>query len=163
MNFQKINEFRILHKKSITNRVHQWRLFKKKIVFTNGCFDILHKGHLDYLSEARNLGDILIIGLNSDASVRKLKKGSNRPIHGQDARAAMLASLIFVDAVIPFEEETPLALIELIKPDVLVKGADYETNQIVGAEYVNSYGGVVHRIPLTEGFSTTAILDKLSK
>ncbi len=132
----------------------------KKVVFTNGCFDILHRGHCEYLFKARQLGDFLIVGLNTDESVRRLK-GPNRPINTLQNRAYLLASLYFVDAIIPFDEDTPLELIKAVKPDILVKGADYELDRIVGAKEVLSWGGKVERIPLVEGLSTTALIEKI--
>ncbi len=134
--------------------------FQKKIVFTNGCFDILHKGHLHYLAEAKTLGDILIIGLNTDNSVKKLK-GKHRPIQQENDRALLLASLSFVDAIIFFNEETPLQLIQQIMPQVLVKGGDYTLEKIVGAKEVISNGGEVKIIPFIEGYSSTSILNKI--
>ena len=134
----------------------------KKIVFTNGCFDIIHSGHITYLYKARECGDILVVGLNTDASVKKLK-GKDRPINNQDDRALVLASLFFVDYVILFGEDTPLNLINSIKPDILVKGADYSINEIVGAKEVTANGGEVRTIELVEGKSTTSTLNKLSE
>jgi D-beta-D-heptose 7-phosphate kinase/D-beta-D-heptose 1-phosphate adenosyltransferase len=141
---------------SLSRQVHRWRFLSKTIVFTNGCFDLLHPGHLHLLSQAADLGDILVVGLNSDASVSRLK-GPNRPIIPQNQRALHLASLFYVDGVVIFDEETPLHLIEAIKPDVLVKGADYEEQDIVGAEIVKSYGGQIFRIPLLSGYSTSVL------
>lgn len=137
-----------------------WRLLEKKIVFTNGCFDLLHLGHIDYLSKAADMADKLIIGLNSDASTSALK-GPSRPIVDQHSRAIMLASLYFVDAVIVFDDPTPLQLIEWIKPDVLVKGADYTIDQIVGSDLVLKYGGDVKTIEYLAGYSTSAIEKKI--
>jgi rfaE bifunctional protein nucleotidyltransferase chain/domain len=137
-----------------------WRFQGRKIVFTNGCFDILHKGHVEYLSKARDLGDILIIGLNTDASVSRLK-GSGRPVQDQSSRALVLASLRVVEAVVFFEEDTPYNLIDLVKPDVLVKGGDYTEENIVGADVVKANGGSVVIIPLVEGYSTSGIIKKL--
>jgi rfaE bifunctional protein nucleotidyltransferase chain/domain len=137
-----------------------WHFQGKKIVFTNGCFDILHKGHVEYLSKARDLGDILIIGLNTDASVSRLK-GSGRPVQDQSSRALVLASLRFVEAVVFFEEDTPYNLIDLVKPDVLVKGGDYSEENIVGADVVKANGGEVVVIPLVVGYSTSGIIQKL--
>ncbi len=133
---------------------------KKKIVFTNGVFDILHRGHVDYLRKAKSLGDILVVGMNTDSSVKKIK-GPHRPIQNQNDRAVILASLKSVDFVIFFDESTPDNLIHFVKPDVLVKGADYKLEQIAGAEFVKSYGGKVKRIKLTSGRSTSKILTKL--
>jgi rfaE bifunctional protein nucleotidyltransferase chain/domain len=136
------------------------KLKEKKIVFTNGCFDILHGGHIDYLTKASDLGDILIIGLNSDASVKRIK-GSDRPIQDQESRAKALASLFYVTYVVIFEEDTPLNLIAEVKPDVLVKGGDYKIENIVGHDIVKKNGGKTLTIPFLEGFSTTAIINKL--
>lgn len=145
----------------LQRQIAAWRLSDKRIVFTNGCFDILHKGHIDLLMKAAALGDVLIIGLNTDASVKRLK-GETRPINNEDNRALMLASLLFVDAVILFEEDTPLQLISALQPDVLVKGGDYTIDTIVGADIVLQKGGRVEIIPFTEGFSTTEILNKIT-
>ncbi|MCR5099237.1 MAG: D-glycero-beta-D-manno-heptose 1-phosphate adenylyltransferase, partial [Lachnospiraceae bacterium] len=134
----------------------------KKVVFTNGCFDILHAGHIDYLKKARALGDRLIVGLNSDASVKRLK-GDQRPINTLMDRKLVLEALSFVDEVIPFEEDTPLELIKKVRPDVLVKGGDYDPDEIVGAAEVRSWGGTVMTLPFVEGKSTTAIIEKLEK
>ncbi|MGV6862039.1 MAG: D-glycero-beta-D-manno-heptose 1-phosphate adenylyltransferase [Putridiphycobacter sp.] len=141
----------------------------KKIVFTNGCFDILHKGHVEYLAQAADKGDILVVGLNSDDSVRRQGKGEERPINKIEARQTILSALFFVDFVVEFDDETPINLIEKIKPDVLIKGGDYdpcETNvksktYIVGKDIVESYGGKVEVINLVEGFSTTKIVNQL--
>jgi len=130
------------------------------IVFTNGVFDILHRGHVEYLAKAKSLGDVLIVGLNSDASVRRLK-GKNRPIQEQTDRAAILLALKAVDYVVLFGEDTPEQLIRLIRPNVLAKGADYKISEIVGSSFVRSYGGKVRRIRLTKGRSTSSILKKL--
>ncbi|MBR5652301.1 MAG: D-glycero-beta-D-manno-heptose 1-phosphate adenylyltransferase [Bacteroidales bacterium] len=131
----------------------------QNVVFTNGCFDIIHAGHIDYLSKARNLGEVLVVGLNSDESVRRLK-GPQRPINDVDARSKVLASLFFVDYVIVFEEDTPLNLIKSVRPDILVKGGDYTRDTVVGADFVESYGGKVVIMPLLKGYSTTSILNK---
>ena len=130
------------------------------LVFTNGCFDILHKGHIQYLCEASSFGDILIVGLNSDSSVRKLK-GTGRPLQDEESRSLVLASLSFVDYVVPFNEETPSRLISRIVPDVLVKGGDYKVEEIVGYEVVTSHGGKVITIPYIKGYSTTSIVERL--
>ena len=132
-----------------------------KLVFTNGCFDLLHKGHLDLLSNAAGFGDKLFVGLNSDKSVKKLK-GDSRPKQNERTRAQKLLELKYVNHVIIFEDLTPKKLIHIISPDVLVKGGDYKTNEIVGAKHVISSGGVVRIIPLTPGFSTTSIIEKSS-
>lgn len=133
----------------------------KKVVFTNGCFDVLHLGHVTYLAEARTMGDLLVVGLNSDASVRRLK-GPSRPINDEKARAMVLASLQCVDYVIIFDEDTPLDLIKTVKPNVLVKGGDYTIDTIVGASFVQQRGGIVRTIPLVEGYSTTDTVQKLN-
>jgi cytidyltransferase-related domain len=132
----------------------------KKIVFTNGCFDILHRGHIEYLTKAKEFGDVLIVGLNSDPSVQRLK-GKDRPINPEADRARILDALKPVDYVVIFEEDTPLRLIQMVKPDVLVKGGDYKVEEIVGSEYVMSYGGKVEIIPFVEGKSTTKIIQKI--
>jgi len=137
-----------------------WRLQSRNIVFTNGCFDLLHLGHLTYLADAKALGDKLIIGLNADASVSRLK-GDYRPINDGYSRAMMLASMQFVDAVILFEEDTPLNLITQISPEILVKGGDYELNQIVGHDVVLKQGGQVKIIPFLEGYSSTKIIARI--
>lgn len=131
----------------------------KHMVFTNGCFDLIHRGHVYYLSRARALGDLLVVGLNSDASVTLLK-GSGRPLNNQDARGEVLGALAFVDYIIVFEEETPLNLINRIKPDILVKGGDYKVEDIVGFREVSSRGGRVETIPLLEGYSSSSIIDR---
>ncbi len=141
--------------------IKNWKKQGNKIVFTNGCFDILHKGHVDYLREAKKLGDKLIVGLNSDISVRKLNKGKARPLQDEASRKAVLEALKHVDLVILFDEETPERLIRQIRPDVLVKGGDYTVNQIAGSEFVLQNGGEVKIIPLTEGYSTSAIEQKI--
>lgn len=130
-----------------------------KVVFTNGCFDILHRGHVEYLSKAADMGDVLVVGLNTDVSVKRLK-GEGRPFNNEEARALVLASLCFVDAVVLFDEDTPYELIKAIRPDVLVKGSDYKPEEIVGHDIVTSYGGKVVTVPLVEGYSTTEILHR---
>ena len=141
----------------------RWKFFGKRIVFTNGCFDLLHAGHIASLSQAADFGDILIVGLNSDASVKRLK-GEHRPVQTEQNRATILASLYMVDAVVIFDEDTPLEIIKSIMPDVLVKGGDYTPETIVGAKEVIANGGKVEIIPLVPGLSTTnleALLRKL--
>ena len=137
-----------------------WQFQGKKIVFTNGCFDILHLGHIDYLSKAKDLGDLLIIGLNTDLSVSKIK-GKNRPIQDEISRAMILASLGFVDVVVFFGEETPYNLIKTTQPDILVKGADYKPEDIVGYDIVKNKGGEIVTIVFLEGYSTTGIEKKI--
>lgn len=144
----------------IRNLVSKWKSDGNRIVFTNGCFDVLHFGHVSYLAEAKDLGDKMIIGLNSDASVKRLK-GETRPINGQHERAVLLAALQFVDAVVIFDEDTPEKLIKNVEPDFLVKGGDYTIDTIVGANFVMSYGGKVITIPLVENFSSSIIIKKL--
>jgi D-beta-D-heptose 7-phosphate kinase/D-beta-D-heptose 1-phosphate adenosyltransferase len=136
------------------------KLHQQKIVFTNGCFDVLHFGHVHYLLEAKKLGDILVVGLNSDDSVRRLK-GPSRPINGEKERAFVLAALSCVDYVVLFEEDTPESLIKTVRPDVLVKGGDYAPDQIVGADFVRQNGGTVTTIPFVEGFSSSQIIEQL--
>lgn len=137
-----------------------WRFKNKKIVFTNGCFDILHRGHIDYLAKSADKGDVLVIGINSDTSVKKLK-GTNRPIIDENSRGLLLASLLFVDAVVLFNEQTPKNIIEFIKPDVLIKGGDYKAEEIVGYDTVKNKGGKVITIDLLEGYSTSSIIQKI--
>ena len=139
---------------------NDFKLHQQKIVFTNGCFDVLHFGHVHYLLEAKKLGDILVVGLNSDDSVRRLK-GPTRPINGEKERAFVLASLAFVDYITLFEEDTPEKLIKVVQPDVLVKGGDYTIDQIVGADFVMQNGGTVTTIPFVEGYSSTQIIEQL--
>ncbi|HHU46370.1 MAG TPA: D-glycero-beta-D-manno-heptose 1-phosphate adenylyltransferase [Bacteroidales bacterium] len=151
-----------IEKKIVTR--NDWEKLKnhfqsKKIVFTNGCFDILHLGHVHYLSAAKDLGDILVIGLNSDDSVKRLK-GENRPMNTQYARALLLAALQFVDFVIVFDEDTPLNLIQQITPHVLVKGGDYKIEDVVGAEWVMAHGGKVEIVDFVEGYSSTNLIKK---
>jgi D-beta-D-heptose 7-phosphate kinase/D-beta-D-heptose 1-phosphate adenosyltransferase len=136
------------------------KLHSRKIVFTNGCFDVLHFGHAHYLLQARKLGDLLVVGLNSDDSVQRLK-GPSRPINGEKERAFILASFACVDYVVVFEEDTPEELIKVVKPDVLVKGGDYALDQIVGADFVKANGGTVTTIPFVAGFSSTQIIEQL--
>jgi rfaE bifunctional protein nucleotidyltransferase chain/domain len=151
-----------LSQEELTPQVIRWRLNSKTIAFTNGVFDILHEGHIAVLAKAASFADMLIVGINSDASVKKLK-GESRPVNHQQSRALLLAALIMVDAVVIFEEGTPLELIKKIKPDVLVKGGDYTIDTIVGSKEVFANGGRVEIIPLEEGFSTTGIIEKILK
>ncbi len=152
----------IIPRKSIEQTAKRWHRSGKKVVFTNGVFDIIHRGHVEYLQEARRKGDMLVVGLNSDASVRRLK-GAERPLQKQQDRAIILLALEAVDYVVFFSEDTPLKLIGQIRPDVLVKGADYSLASIVGAELVRSYGGKVHRIRLRKGRSSTRLIRLLEK
>lgn len=139
-----------------------WRMKNDKIIFTNGCFDLLHSGHVHLLSSAKDFGTKLIVGLNNDASVKRLK-GDHRPIQNENDRALIMASQHLVDAVILFEEDTPLQLIQFIQPDFLVKGGDWEISKIVGADFVKSYGGEVKTISYLEGNSTSLLEEKLKK
>lgn len=154
----------IVHKlyniQGLKRQLKRWGLLGNTIVFTNGVFDILHQGHIRILSEAASFGDILIVGLNADSSVKRLK-GDSRPVNNEAARALLVTALIMVDAVVIFEEDTPLELIKLISPDVLVKGGDYTLDTIVGAKEVIANNGEVKIIPLEEGFSTTGIINKM--
>lgn len=140
-----------------------WRMKGDRIVFTNGCFDILHRGHVEYLQEAAALGDRLVVGLNSDASVRRQNKGPERPLNNEESRAKVLAALRLVDAVIIFDQDTPLELIQTLGPDVLVKGGDWSEDRIVGAELVKARGGSVHSLKLVDGYSTTALVEKIRR
>jgi D-beta-D-heptose 7-phosphate kinase/D-beta-D-heptose 1-phosphate adenosyltransferase len=142
--------------------LHRLRFAGKKIVFTNGCFDVLHIGHIRLLMASADMGDVLIVGLNSDDSVRRLK-GEERPLHAQDVRAEQLAALVSVDSVFVFEEDTPENLIRLIKPDVLVKGGDYQESAVVGADFVKSYGGRVVIFETVRDFSSSGIIKKIGK
>lgn len=141
----------------------RWRLKDEKVVFTNGCFDLLHQGHVDYLSKASDLGSKLIVAVNTDDSVKRLGKDKNRPLQDEVSRAVLMASLHIVDLVILFNEDTPYELIQLIKPDVLVKGSDYKIEEIVGHDVVAKYGGAVSAIDFLEGYSTTKIVEKAQK
>lgn len=142
--------------------VKQWKHEGKKVVFTNGCFDILHRGHVDYLEKARALGDKLVVGLNTDDSVSRFK-GPTRPIQDQDSRAIVLASLQFIDLVVFFNDDTPLKLITELVPAILVKGSDYLAENIVGSDVVKRNGGVVKTIDFVPGYSTSRILEKIKK
>jgi D-beta-D-heptose 7-phosphate kinase/D-beta-D-heptose 1-phosphate adenosyltransferase len=141
-------------------KLELWRAAKAKVVFTNGVFDLVHRGHVEYLEDARALGDRLVVGLNSDASTRRLK-GPSRPIVGEQDRAAVVGALACVDLVVMFDDDTPLRLIEAVRPDVLVKGADYGVADIVGRELVESNGGRVTTVPLREGISTSEIVRRI--
>ena len=144
----------------LTTKVEQWKATGNKVVFTNGCFDIIHRGHIEVLARTADLGDKLIIGLNSDQSIQKLK-GKGRPIIDDQSRAILLAALSFVDAIVLFSEDTPLKLIWALLPDVLAKGGDYEIETIIGHEIVQENGGKAKLIPFLDGFSSTAIIDKI--
>lgn len=151
--------------------IHVWQFKGNKVVFTNGCFDIIHRGHVDYLAKASDCGDVLIVGINSDASVKRQGKASSRPLQDEQTRAMIMASFHFVSAVIIFDENTPLELIKAIEPAVLVKGADYDANEtnkdskkyIIGSDVVKTKGGEVKTIPFLEGYSTTSIEERIKK
>lgn len=153
---------KILSRKKMAKVVSQLRRENRKIVFTNGCFDVLHYGHVAYLRKARGFGEILIVGLNSDSSVKRIK-GDSRPINSEKDRAEVLSELECVDYVVLFNEDTPEKLIEIITPDVLVKGSDWEHDKIVGAEHVKSKGGKVKRVKLLKGRSTTDTINRMSE
>ena len=144
----------------IDRQIAVWKFLNQKIVFTNGCFDILHRGHIDYLAKAADEGDLLLVGLNSDSSVKSIK-GDNRPINNEDTRAMVLGSLAFVDAVFLFDEDTPYELIKRVQPDVLIKGADYNKEDIVGYDIVKNNGGEIKTIELLDGYSTTNLIDQI--
>ena len=144
----------------IAATVRRWQAAGERVVFTNGCFDLLHFGHLHYLAAARDLGERLVVGLNSAASVRRLK-GENRPINDEETRQTMLAALSFVDAVVTFDEDTPFDLIQIVLPNILVKGGDWQPSQIVGADIVLENSGQVLSLPFIEGYSTTRIEEKI--
>lgn len=145
----------------LLQRLAPLREQSKKIVFTNGCYDIVHPGHVDLLARAKALGDVLVLGLNSDDSVRRLEKGPERPVNTFSVRAFVLAHLASVDYVVEFGEDTPLEIITAVQPDILVKGGDWPVNRIVGADVVQAKGGEVHSLPLLKGFSTTSLVEKL--
>jgi D-beta-D-heptose 7-phosphate kinase/D-beta-D-heptose 1-phosphate adenosyltransferase len=153
-------EAKIVTAQRMADAVARWRARGLRVGFTNGCFDILHKGHVAYLSQARTWCDRLIVGLNSDASVRKLK-GDGRPVNDLESRALVLAGLGCVDLVAPFDDDTPIRLIEAARPDVLIKGADYTEAQVVGAEQVKSWGGEVRLAQIVDGYSTTAAIERM--
>ena len=148
--------------RSILPVVMRWKSENKNIAFTNGCFDLLHLGHVDYLEKARQKGDVLIVGLNSDVSVRNIK-GPERPIMDEGSRSRLLASMFFVDAVVLFDEDTPLKLIAEIMPDVLIKGKDYQIDNIIGADIVMQHGGKVETIELVYGYSTSNVITHIKK
>ncbi len=162
MKYPELIKNKIFDNNQMKHQVRRWKLLGKKIVFTNGCFDILHKGHLEILSQAASSGDMLIVGLNSDQSVKHLK-GEGRPVNDESFRALILASLAIVDAVVLFDEPTPANLIKDIEPDILLKGGDYTIDKIVGAEEVIKNGGEVKIVPLVKGYSTTALIEKIQQ
>ncbi len=160
MRYSEITQQKILNREQLAYWLALMRFKNRRIVFTNGCFDIIHLGHIDYLRKARDLGDVLVLGLNTDASVRRLK-GPSRPVQDEKARAEILASLLFVDVVVLFDEETPYKLIQQVQPDILVKGKDYSAEDVVGYDIVKSKGGRVETIELVDGYSTSAIVQRI--
>lgn len=152
---------RVIDTEQLQIKLNKWKKENKRIVFTNGVFDILHLGHVDYLSKAADEGDILIIGVNSDSSVKMLNKGSSRPINDEKSRSVLIASLNFVDAVVFFDEDTPYNLISMVVPDVLVKGSDYKPEDIIGYDIVSAAGGSIKTIDFLPGYSTTLIEKKI--
>ncbi|MCQ2314179.1 MAG: D-glycero-beta-D-manno-heptose 1-phosphate adenylyltransferase [Bacteroidales bacterium] len=160
MNNLKEIENKILDEERLSLWLDDCRKNNKSIVFSNGCFDIIHRGHIEYLAKASDLGDKFIIGLNTDASIKRLK-GPSRPVNNQDARAVVLAALQFVDAVVLFDEDTPYNLIKAVQPNVLVKGNDYKPEDIVGYDIVTAKGGVVTTVELVKGYSTTNTIAKM--
>ncbi len=152
---------KVLDKQMLNLKLNEWKSANNKIVFTNGVFDLLHLGHIDYLCKAKDNGDIIIIGVNSDKSAKRLGKGTNRPITDEKSRSMIIAALGFVDAVVLFDEDTPLELIRIIQPDVLVKGADYKAEDIVGYDVVMAKGGVIKTIEFLPGYSTTSIEQRI--
>ena len=161
MSFHNQLKEKVVSQNQALKELKTWREKNKKIVFTNGCFDIIHPGHIDYLSQARDLGDILVLGLNTDQSVRRLNKGSNRPINDERTRAYVLAGLASVDLIVFFDEESPYNLIKLLQPNVLVKGKDYEVEKIIGFDILKENGGEVITIPFLEGYSTSSLIKKI--
>ena len=151
---------KILSFSALKGQLEKWRNANQKIVFTNGCFDLLHFGHVDYLTKARDLGDRLVVGLNTDGSIKRIK-GAARPINNEESRAALLAGMAYVDAVVLFDEETPINLVSMVMPDVLVKGGDYSIKEIVGHEIVLNNKGEVCTIDFVEGYSSSMIIEKI--
>lgn len=160
LNIKNIIQSKIFTLDKLKSTVSDWKADSKKIVFTNGVFDLVHTGHITYLAEAAALGNKLIIGLNSDASVKRLK-GPTRPVNDQESRALLLATMFFIDAIVVFDEDTPLNLITSLQPDILAKGGDYTVNNIVGAKEVMANGGEVKVISFIDGFSSTAIINRI--
>jgi cytidyltransferase-like protein len=163
MSYHKKLSEKLHTKDSLKTLLSQWQADGKKIVFTNGCFDILHRGHVEYLCHARDLGNKLILGLNTDASVKRLGKSPERPINSESTRAIILAALECIDAIVLFDEDTPLELITFVQPDILVKGNDYKAEDIVGYDIVKAKGGQVITIQLVDGFSTTKLIEKMKQ
>lgn len=162
MNKVSLIQDKIVDREQLREKASQWRKEGKKLVFTNGCFDILHKGHLEVLTASAGFGDILVVGLNTDASVSRLK-GPERPVNHESFRTWMMASLQIVDAVTLFDEPTPWELLEVLQPDVIVKGGDYTVDQVVGAKEVLARGGEVRIVPIVQGYSTTALIETIRK
>lgn len=163
MSFHQQLKNKLVSKEEASTRLDALRSSAKKIVFTNGCFDIIHPGHVDYLTQARDLGDFLVLGLNTDHSVKRLNKAPNRPINDEKTRATVLAGLACIDLIVLFDEETPYELIKFLQPNVLVKGDDYQVEKIVGYDVVKSNGGEVITIPFLQGYSTTKLIEKILK
>ena len=159
---EQLTSSKILSLPQAIEQAAQWRIQGQRIVFTNGCFDIVHLGHIDYLEKARALGDRLVLGLNTDASVSRIK-GPLRPVVNEYARSRMMAAMAFIDLVVLFDEPTPKELIEAIQPDILVKGDDYTVATIVGADFVLANGGTVETIPLVKGYSTTSLIERIKQ
>ena len=151
---------KIMSREELARLCAGWKVKSQKVVFTNGCFDILHPGHIQLLLQAAEAGDKLVLGLNTDASVKRLK-GEGRPVNDEQSRALIMAAQLYVDAVTLFDEDTPLELIQAIHPDVIVKGGDYTPETVVGNDFVTSYGGEVVIVPTVEGFSTTSIINRM--
>ena len=151
---------KILSFSALEGQLEKWRNANQKIVFTNGCFDLLHFGHVDYLAKARGLGDRLVVGLNTEGSIKRIK-GATRPINNEESRAALLAGMAYVDAVVLFDEETPINLISMVMPDILVKGGDYSIKEIVGHEIVLNNKGEVRTIDFVEGYSSSVLIEKI--
>lgn len=160
MNQVKHLQTKILSFTALEGQLEKWRNTNQKIVFTNGCFDLLHFGHVDYLAKARDLGDRLVVGLNTDGSIKRIK-GVARPINNEESRAALLAGMTYVDAVVLFDEETPINLVSMVMPDVLVKGGDYSIKEIVGHEIVLNNKGKVCTIDFVEGYSSSVLIEKI--
>ncbi len=161
MNNLTIISSKILDLQALISKLSDWKKTKSTIVFTNGVFDLLHLGHIDYLCKAKDTGDILIVGVNSDISAKRLGKGINRPITNEKSRSMIIAALEFVDAVVLFDEDTPLELIKNVQPDVLVKGSDYKAEDIVGYDIIIAKGGTIRTIDFLHGYSTTSIENRI--
>ncbi len=153
---------KIIPRTEIVELANKWRENGDKIVFTNGCFDLIHRGHIEYLSRAADLSERMIVGLNTDASVSRLK-GKDRPVVDEESRAILMGAFEFVDAVVYFDDDTPYELIKEIQPDILVKGSDYKIDEIIGYDIVLARGGAVETINLVEGFSTTTLIERIKK